>query len=60
VIKAGVVRRVRWSGQLLLLLREHDGYSRRWDCLELETGEMQLGVAEKWLIHDTDDWRGQP
>ncbi len=55
-ICAGQVRVVRHDGSLLLLLREREAsHARRWDVLNLLTGEVET-VIEKWLIHDTRPW----
>lgn len=60
-MKAGDVRRIRWSGQLILMLRERDDSAGRrgWDCLVLESGKVE-GFTEKWLIHDSMEWKGDP
>lgn len=55
-MKLGDVRVARHGGSLILLVKEHsDTYPRRWEGLNLQTGEI-YNMVEKWLVHDTTPW----
>lgn len=49
--------RLSYTGQLLLVLREHIGsWMRAWDTVDLETGQRET-LTERWLLYDTRPWR---